>query len=292
MNGCSDKRQRLKDLLQAVRYSDFPVDADLAEREIMELALPSAGTSIVDAEPPQPSLYGRKREETLRLAREVLGCAIPDGEARQGILWAKRFAAELLNVAPQASPLTGQPDRVQDGTQGTDRPAGAALPSTGEEQAARTYKDFWDRHAKGSMLCPSCLLCGHQRPREQWSITHGELPDIYICKPCVDAARRPALPDAGTSVDLMAALKAKLPQGAPVAWRWKRKKGKQWHYSDTPWNDLDASEEQEPLYLAPAVVNAALEQEAERVIRMASTMTTREEHFKTKEAAKALLGEK
>lgn len=57
------------------------------------------------------------------------------------------------------------------------------------EDAALTYKAFWDRHAKGSLACPSCLLCGRQRAREQWQIKHAELPDIYICAPCVDAAR-------------------------------------------------------------------------------------------------------
>ncbi len=51
------------------------------------------------------------------------------------------------------------------------------------------YREFWERHALGSKLCPSCMLCGHQRPRGEWAITHMELPDIYICRPCVDAAR-------------------------------------------------------------------------------------------------------
>lgn len=55
------------------------------------------------------------------------------------------------------------------------------------------FKDFYMKHAMGSKLCPSCLLCGKQRfnRAEEWAITHAELPDIYICKPCVDAARAP-----------------------------------------------------------------------------------------------------
>lgn len=56
------------------------------------------------------------------------------------------------------------------------------------------FKAFWDKHAKGSMVCPSCLLCGQQKPREEWAISHAELPDIYICKTCVTAARSTTQP--------------------------------------------------------------------------------------------------
>ncbi len=63
-----------------------------------------------------------------------------------------------------------------------------ALQSSTETQCLH-FKEFWEKHALGSKLCPSCLLCGQQRPREQWAIQHGELPDIYICEPCVTAAR-------------------------------------------------------------------------------------------------------
>lgn len=55
--------------------------------------------------------------------------------------------------------------------------------------------DFYRRYAVGSKLCPSCLLCGKQAfDPADWSIRHAELPDIYICKACVDAAR--AVPSA------------------------------------------------------------------------------------------------
>jgi hypothetical protein len=66
-----------------------------------------------------------------------------------------------------------------------------AIPSSigRSEDAALAYKAFWERHALGSKVCPSCLLCGQQRPREEWDITHGELPDIYICRSCVSSAR-------------------------------------------------------------------------------------------------------
>lgn len=50
--------------------------------------------------------------------------------------------------------------------------------------------EFYRKHSMGSKLCPSCLLCGNAEPdRERWAITHMELPDIYICAPCVNAAR-------------------------------------------------------------------------------------------------------
>jgi hypothetical protein len=104
----------------------------------------------------------------------------------------------------------------------------------------------------------------------------------------VDAARRPALPDAGTSIFV--------PADAPrTAEEHKRLLGLDYGDDVNGWEvafllmrDFAAKMEKE----LAALPNAALEQEAERVIRMASTMTTREEHFKTKEAAKALLGEK
>lgn len=50
--------------------------------------------------------------------------------------------------------------------------------------------EFYKRYAVGSKLCPSCLLCGKQAfDPADWSIRHADLPDIYICKTCVDAAR-------------------------------------------------------------------------------------------------------
>lgn len=60
----------------------------------------------------------------------------------------------------------------------------AALTDRGE-----VALEFWRKHALGSMLCPSCFMCGQQRKREDWAITHAELPDIYICKECVTSAR-------------------------------------------------------------------------------------------------------
>lgn len=55
-----------------------------------------------------------------------------------------------------------------------------------------TALEFWRKHALGSKLCPSCLACGHQAfDRADWWITHGELPDVYICKGCVEKLRAP-----------------------------------------------------------------------------------------------------
>lgn len=50
--------------------------------------------------------------------------------------------------------------------------------------------DFYKKHALGSKLCPSCFGCGHQAyDRADWWATHGELPDIYLCKGCVEKLR-------------------------------------------------------------------------------------------------------
>ena len=52
--------------------------------------------------------------------------------------------------------------------------------------------EFFHKHAMGSKLCPSCFACGHQaHDRADWWITHGELPDVYICKGCVEKLRAP-----------------------------------------------------------------------------------------------------
>lgn len=68
-------------------------------------------------------------------------------------------------------------------------------------------------------------------------------------------------------IDLMAELKAKLPQGVPVAWRYrlKPKPGKEpmpWKYVDqaTEVNPLDAYES-EPVYAAPATASPQLPKE-------------------------------
>ena len=55
---------------------------------------------------------------------------------------------------------------------------------------------FFNKHALGSMLPPSCLVCGHSQPnREEWGITHAELPNIIVCLKCRDAASaRSAIP--------------------------------------------------------------------------------------------------
>lgn len=64
--------------------------------------------------------------------------------------------------------------------------------------------DFFNRWSTGSKVCPSCLLCGKQYfdRKEEWAIQHAVLPDIYICKPCVTAARSTTrtLPDIPTEL--------------------------------------------------------------------------------------------
>jgi hypothetical protein len=59
------------------------------------------------------------------------------------------------------------------------------------EHDCPTAWNFFNKHGLGDKLCPSCLLCGKvEGDRDRWSIQHMELPNIYICKGCVDAARR------------------------------------------------------------------------------------------------------
>lgn len=43
-------------------------------------------------------------------------------------------------------------------------------------------RKFYDKHATGAMLAPSCLCCG-QLP-EEIAITHLELPGIVVCRKC------------------------------------------------------------------------------------------------------------
>ena len=57
----------------------------------------------------------------------------------------------------------------------------------GRKQDESTFRAFWIKHALGSKTLPSCFSCGAAKQREQWAITHGELPDIYICAECVRA---------------------------------------------------------------------------------------------------------
>ena len=68
-----------------------------------------------------------------------------------------------------------------------------SLPSASgliSQHDAAIFKAFFDEHAIGSKGLPSCLLCGYAEPdRQRWAVTHAELPDIYICKSCVDKAR-------------------------------------------------------------------------------------------------------
>lgn len=55
-----------------------------------------------------------------------------------------------------------------------------------------TYRDFWRKHALGSLARPSCIICG--QPPAEWppGIQHAELPDIVVCTRCRDASQRAA----------------------------------------------------------------------------------------------------
>jgi hypothetical protein len=54
-------------------------------------------------------------------------------------------------------------------------------------------REFWQKHANGPMLPPSCLCCG--KLPDEVAIKHLELPGIVICRACRDAAlAQPAAP--------------------------------------------------------------------------------------------------
>ena len=62
----------------------------------------------------------------------------------------------------------------------------AVVPSHVAER--ETERAFYWKHAMGAKVCPSCLVCGHAKDRDEWAITHGELPNIYVCTGCVAGA--------------------------------------------------------------------------------------------------------
>lgn len=74
------------------------------------------------------------------------------------------------------------------------RQALAAAPGEGVEQkrTERMLHDypkllqFFERHALGSKMPPSCLGCGQDKP---FSTKHMDLPDIGLCADCVAAIR-------------------------------------------------------------------------------------------------------
>jgi len=62
-------------------------------------------------------------------------------------------------------------------------------------QAYPTLAKFFDKHALGSKVKPSCLACGSDK--NEIATRHLELPDIYICDKCVEAiAKDKAMLDA------------------------------------------------------------------------------------------------
>lgn len=71
--------------------------------------------------------------------------------------------------------------------------APSAIQPTGDipQPDARTYQAFWSKYALGSKSLPSCFRCGQAKDRDEWAITHAELPDIYLCTTCA-AAPAPA----------------------------------------------------------------------------------------------------
>lgn len=51
---------------------------------------------------------------------------------------------------------------------------------------------FHKKHALGSLMAPSCLVCGQVK---DFAIKHAELPDIGVCEDCRNAVSRRPIPD-------------------------------------------------------------------------------------------------
>jgi len=66
-------------------------------------------------------------------------------------------------------------------------------------QAYPTLAAFFSKYAIGPKVEASCFACGHTGER---SITHLELPGVYVCETCVSKIRAapPALPDGRVAV--------------------------------------------------------------------------------------------
>lgn len=121
------------------------------------------------------------------LRRQLALRALPPGDANI-------FHAEVLRVVERLIPEDPDPNSTEgiilvalaEAVEKYEKSRFAPSQS-GEitQHDALIFKAFWDKYALGSKMLPSCLKCGHAKPREEWSITHAELPDIYICKACV-----------------------------------------------------------------------------------------------------------
>lgn len=112
-------------------------------------------------------------------------------DTRQSSRAREDIAKDLLDQATWIDCSYGPPPEVPTALL---REAAAALTrseSAARDQAYDHFKAFWEKYGLGSKICPSCLMCGQQRQsRDEWAITHAELPDIYICMECVSKTTR------------------------------------------------------------------------------------------------------
>jgi hypothetical protein len=108
------------------------------------------------------------------------------------------YAAMIAAAAPPSdAPGEGKGECTFGHFGDTIRPL-PAIPSPAEQgarermmQAFPTLADFYDKHALGPKLPPSCLCCGHSMAGRETAIQHAELPGIVICRQCRDATLAP-----------------------------------------------------------------------------------------------------
>lgn len=86
------------------------------------------------------------------------------------------------------------PSAIKNGliTEDADRIAQMERDAAIHKTDCPTFRAFWEKHALGSKLPPSCLCCGQVKGNR--AIQHAELPDIYICDDCRTAAMQSEAP--------------------------------------------------------------------------------------------------
>jgi hypothetical protein len=169
--------------------------------------------------------FDATKDEALRLAIAALTApaGVPDGfvvvprEPTEAMLRAVGefhgvghiYAAMIAAAAPPSdAPGEGKGECTFGHFGDTIRPL-PAIPSPAEQgarermmQAFPTLADFYDKHALGPKLPPSCLCCGHSMAGRETAIQHAELPGIVICRQCRDATLAPlAAGRVGVAVD-------------------------------------------------------------------------------------------
>lgn len=95
------------------------------------------------------------------------------GEKRKAVL---DYVAALRSepVQRESPELRIAGSRSNSGTQSSDHP-------TEQDADTKHLRKFFDKHALGLLVAPSCLKCGQSKP---FTIKHMELPNIGLCASC------------------------------------------------------------------------------------------------------------